>query len=102
MSGRRLRDACALAYKLELHVPHYYIDTDDDVLSVRDEAGFEFADAAAARDMAHRVLPEMAQHKIPDRDHRTFTANVRDQSGTILYVATLTLSGAWRPPHSIS
>lgn len=81
-------------------MPRYYIDTDDDAFLVRDEEGQDLADAAAARDLVQRVLPEMAQLKMPDGDHRTFTANVRDESGTILYAATLTLTGAWNLPRS--
>ena len=81
-------------------MPCYYIDTDDDVLSVRDEEGQELANDAAAREMAHRVLPEMARQRLPDGEHRTLTAAVRDEAGTVLYIATLSLMGEWKVPRS--
>jgi hypothetical protein len=42
----------------------------------------------------------MAQQGIPDGERRTFTASVRDENGTVVYVATLTLVGEWKvsPP----
>jgi hypothetical protein len=78
----------------------YYFDTDDGFLPVRDDAGQAFASVEAARDLAQRALRDMAQQGIPDGERRTFTASVRDENGTILYVATLTLVGEWKvsPP----
>jgi len=32
---------------------------------------------------------------MPDGERRNFTASVRDVSGNLLYVATLSLSGVW-------
>ncbi len=79
-------------------MPRYFIDTDDGSLFVSDDEGQDYADVRAARDMAHKTLPDMAQQRLPDGEHRTFTASVRDASGSIHYVATLTLAGAWRIP----
>ncbi|TNC06526.1 hypothetical protein FF100_34320 [Methylobacterium terricola] len=83
-------------------MPLYFIDTDDDVLTVYDDQGQDLPGPKVARDMAHLVLPDMARQKLPDSDRRTFKASVRDESGTVLYVATLTLVGEWKvePPAS--
>ncbi|MGX7709516.1 DUF6894 family protein [Methylobacterium sp. Gmos1] len=76
-------------------MPRYFIDTDDDDLAVRDDEGLDFSDLRAARDAAHEALPGMAEQKMPDGERRNFTASVRDVSGNLLYVATLSLSGVW-------
>ena len=62
-------------------MPRYFIDTDDEVLAVRDAA--------------HRVLPDRVRQTVPDGERRTFSARVRDETGTVLYVATLSFVGAW-------
>ncbi len=77
-------------------MPRYYIDTDDGSLFVSDDEGQEFASVEAARAMAQKALVEMAQRLIPDGEHRTFTASIRDENGTVLYVATLSLVGEWK------
>lgn len=83
-------------------MPRYYIDTDDDVLPVRDDTGQDFTHVGQARNLAQRALREMAQQQVPDGERRVFRASVRDEGGTILYVATLTLVGEWTvpPPHT--
>ena len=79
-------------------MPRYYIDSDDDDLSVRDDEGEEMAGPQAARVAALRVLPDMARDKIPDEDARTFTVTVRNEAGAAIYTATLTLVGRWSGP----
>lgn len=81
-------------------MPHYYIDTDDSTLFVHDDEGREYAGVQAARAMAQRALVDMATRLIPDGERRTFTAAIREGDGTVLYVATMLLSGEWRvsPP----
>ncbi|KAB1068177.1 DUF6894 family protein [Methylobacterium planeticum] len=81
-------------------MPRFYIDTDDGVFPVRDDVGHEFASVEAARNMAQRALPDMARQKLPDGERRTFTASIRDENGTVLYVATLSLVGEWMVPRS--
>ncbi|MEE7459820.1 hypothetical protein MPAR168_23445 [Methylorubrum populi] len=76
-------------------MPRYFIDTDDDTFALRDDVGHDLVDLRAARDAAHRALPDMARQKMPDSEHRTFRASVRDESGAVVYVATLVLAGVW-------
>lgn len=83
-------------------MPRYFIDTDDSVLTVRDEDGHEFADVATASDMANRALPEMALQRRLNRQGQTFTASIRNKAGTILYVATMTFAGEWRVAPSVA
>ena len=83
-------------------MPRFFIDSDDGDMSVIDDEGYELQDAQAARTMAIDVLPDMARQKIPDGDCRDFTVRVRDENGTVLYTATLSLIGEWivTPPSS--
>jgi hypothetical protein len=79
-------------------MPRYFIDTDDDDLAIRDGEGMDFPDLQAARDAAHQALPAMAKQKMPDGERRHFTVSVRDDTGNVLYIATLSLSGIWISP----
>ena len=79
-------------------MPRYYIDTDDGILSIHDEEEREFANIVAARDLAQRALREMAERRVPDGERRVFTSSIRDGTGTVLYVATLTLAAEWKDP----
>ena len=76
-------------------MPRFYIDTNDGDFGAKDDEGWMYADAAAARLAALRALPDMARDEIPDSDHREFVVNVRDATGEHIYSATLTLSGHW-------
>lgn len=79
-------------------MPRFFIDTDDGVTPVRDPTGQELASAQDARDLAHRALSDMARQTLPDGECLTFTAEIRDETGTILYVATMSLHGEWNVP----
>ena len=81
---------------------HYTIDTDDDDEYVEGDYGEGLTCPSTARRMALSALPDMARDKLPDGDHRTFRAIVRDDNGQEIYTATLTLVGEWRiaPPAS--
>lgn len=76
-------------------MPCLFIDTDDGDLLVHDEAGLDHADVAAARDMALAALADMAEHGIGGGGRRAFSARVREESGAILYSATLRLEDEW-------
>lgn len=77
-------------------MPRFFFDTDDGDRTIRDEEGQDLNDAETARRVALDVLPDMARDKLPDGDERTFVASLRDERGTVLYVATLSLRGEWR------
>ncbi|WCS28587.1 hypothetical protein LOK46_32295 (plasmid) [Methylobacterium sp. NMS14P] len=77
-------------------VPRYLIDTNDDDTFVEDDVGQDLPNAEEARKAAHRALTDMARDKMPDGDGRTFCASVRNEAGTVIYKATLTLDGEWK------
>ena len=79
-------------------MPRYYIDSDDGDLRDIDDDGFDLPGPAEAREMAIDVLPDMAREKLPDGDRRTFSVQVRDERGTVLYSAELALVGEWHVP----
>lgn len=77
-------------------MPHFFIDTDDGDLPHHDDEGLDLPDVQAARNAAMSALPDMARDKLPDSDRRTFSAIVRNEAGTVLYTATLSLVGEWQ------
>ena len=72
----------------------YFFDVSDGQL-VTDDDGIEFADARCASREALRSLPDMAQSLLPTTGSETITVTIRDEHGTLLYRATLTIEGAW-------
>ena len=77
-------------------MPRYFFDTDDGDRSHRDDDGLDLPHPEAARRAALDALPDMARDKMPDGDRRTLVAAVRDERGTVVYSATLSLEGDWR------
>jgi hypothetical protein len=60
----------------------------------RDAEGIECADFEAARVQAMATLPEIGRWEIPlDGDKQAFTVVIRDETGHIVYTATLTFAG---------
>lgn len=75
-----------------MHMPRFFIDTDDSAHVIIDEDGAEYRDLASAEDMAMRALPEMAQARHPARNWREISATVRDEAGVIRFRASLALT----------
>ncbi|MGU3664534.1 DUF6894 family protein [Methylobacterium sp. A49B] len=63
--------------------------------TVTDDDGIEFTDAHRASKEALQSLPDMAKDLHPSSEPETVTITVRDESGTALYRATLTIEGTW-------
>ncbi len=60
----------------------------------RDEEGTVCPDFEAARVQAMTTLPEIGRWEIPrDGDKQAFTLLVRNETGSIVYTATLTFAG---------
>ena len=76
-------------------MPCYFIDTDDGRLHVIDDEGHDLADPAAARDLAHEALSNMARDGLTGAERRGFSARVRTEDGSTIYTASLTLDGKW-------
>ena len=75
----------------------YYFDITDAGCSYTDEHGSQCADDEDARDQAVALLPEIARGSTITGDQHEFVASVRNEAGTIIYEAHLTLSGRWWP-----
>ena len=78
-------------------MPRYFIDAHDGDYPHRDEDGHDLPDDEAARQAALDALPDMARDKLPDGDRRVFTATARDEHGTVVYSASMTLEGRRGP-----
>jgi hypothetical protein len=73
-------------------LPRYFFDIHDGQFQP-DTEGTECADFEAARREAMISLPEIARWIIPsDGDNQAFTVLVRDESGAVVYTATLTFA----------
>ncbi len=58
-----------------------------------DEEGIDFPDEAAASAEAQRALADMAREGLPNGPHSDFAVHVRDETGTEIYRATMTVDG---------
>jgi hypothetical protein len=76
-------------------MPHFFFDIDDGEHSSRGDVPLEFADAQAARDNAVSALPDIARDVMPDGTKRDFAVTMRDESGTPVFRATLSLNTEW-------
>ena len=79
-------------------MPRYFFDIDDGESQFRDEDGMEMPHLEAARDEAVRVLPDVAREVLPDGDRRTFASVVRNETGDVVFRATLSLVAEWMGP----
>lgn len=76
-------------------MPHFYFDIKDNGGPVRDHVGQILQDRDAVQREAVRALREMARAAMLDGTHREFVANVRDETGRVIYSAVLNLHGRW-------
>lgn len=76
-------------------MPRYFIDTTAGSLNARDEEGYDLPDLEAARREAVCALPEIARYSLNRSERKSVVVKVRDESGAVLFQATLTLSEQW-------
>lgn len=76
-------------------MPHFYFDIDDGLYVHVDEDGVILPDAQAARDEALDILPHITRESLPVGHERTYSSSVRDESGKVIYRATLSLVAEW-------
>jgi hypothetical protein len=79
-------------------MPRFYFDIDDGERRSRDNEGTELAGPEDARREAIGVLPDIAREELPDGNRRTFACRVRDESDTVIFLATLSLEAEWIGP----
>lgn len=76
-------------------MPRYFFDVDDGESRTHDSYGLELHDLAEVRKKAISILPDVAREKLPDGDRRVFVCQVRDERGTVIFIATLSLVAEW-------
>ena len=73
-------------------MPRYYFDEYDGYTVTQDDEGLELDGIEAARAEARKALPDIARDVLPeDGDRRTMVVKVRDEAGTVLITATLSM-----------
>jgi hypothetical protein len=76
--------------------PRFYYEVRDGDIHARDDEGEVFADRKAARDNAVMLLTEMARSlSSRGKDQNKITASVRDETGKLIFTATLSLDVRW-------
>jgi hypothetical protein len=76
-------------------VPRFYFDIHDGERFTPDDEGLVLPDAQAARDRAVSTLPDIARDVMPDGAKRDFVVTMRDESGTAIFRASLSLQTEW-------
>ena len=76
-------------------MPRYFFDIDDGVRDLRDNEGVILNDREHARKEVIATLAQLANDKLPNGNNHTFKASVRDETGTRIYEAALTLTSGW-------
>lgn len=76
-------------------MPRFFFDLNDGEREIRDGQGVALPDLQAARDAAISILPDLAREELPDGDRRVFVCKLRDENGTVLFIATLSLVAEW-------
>src|SRR5690348_6632226 len=72
-------------------MPRFYFDIDDGKRRTSDAEGLECRDLRIVRNTAIAILPDVARDELPDGDRRVFVCKARDEGGTVVFIATLTL-----------
>ncbi len=73
----------------------FFFDTSDGEDRRIDEDGTEFPCKDDARRAAISLLPTLACEELPDTNEGSFEVNVRDEAGSYLFRASLTLKARW-------
>ncbi len=76
-------------------MPRFFFDIHDGECQTCDEEGHEFANAMVACEQAVGVLPEIARELPPNLDRHDFVTHMRDESGKVIFTATLSLNTRW-------
>lgn len=76
-------------------MPRFYFDIDDGEQCHTDSDGVELGNLQEVRNTAVSILPDVAREELPDGDRRVFVCKARDESGKIVFIATLSLVAEW-------
>ena len=75
----------------------FFFDFTDGLYATHDRDGHDCASPDEARMEALRALPEVLLSDMRDADEREVACNVRDEGGSILYRASVTVRGQKLP-----
>ncbi|UDL95519.1 hypothetical protein LGH83_04660 [Lichenihabitans sp. PAMC28606] len=76
-------------------MPRFYFDSHDGDQFIRDDLGVILTDNEKARTVAIDALPDIARDVLPDGDHRVMIVLVRDEMGSYIFEAKLSLAARW-------
>ncbi len=76
-------------------MPRFFFDIHDGTSQTRDEEGHDFINASVACEQAVGVLPDIARDTLPIYSQHQFVTQMRDESGKIIFTATLSLMTKW-------
>ncbi len=77
-------------------MPRFYIDTIRGCDETRDNDGETYRDVLEARQATILSLPGLCDSDLSDGIAQSYKSVLRDDSGKILYIATLTFCGEWK------
>ncbi len=74
----------------------YFFDIHGGQHHTQDDTGFACATADAVRRHAIAVLGDIARYEIEaDGEHQIYSVESRDETGTMVYAATISFAGRW-------
>jgi hypothetical protein len=76
-------------------MPRFFFDVMDGRDLNRDEIGLELDDLDRVRSEAIDALPDIARAELPDGDRAEFAVYARDESGRVVFKATLNFTAEW-------
>ncbi len=76
-------------------MPKFFFDIHDGNSHTRDEEGYDFINASVACEQAIGVLPGIAKDTLPIHNQHQFVTQMRDETGKIIFTATLSLMTRW-------
>ncbi|GEP12746.1 DUF6894 family protein [Methylobacterium gnaphalii] len=78
-------------------MPRYYIEIHDGDWGHTDEDGMDHPSDRHAGHEAINALTHIAKDNLPSRDERDFTAEVKDESGQVVFQGTMSFRGGVEP-----
>lgn len=76
-------------------MPRYFFDFADEKGKIVDTEGLDLAGREAAREEVGATLSQLARDLPPDEGRMMLVARVRDETGDVLLIATLSLVVEW-------
>jgi hypothetical protein len=76
-------------------MPRFFFDVSDGQKVTRDQIGLDLSDIDSVRREAIDALPDIAREQLPDGDEAVFAVQARDESGIIVFKATLNFRIEW-------